>query len=614
MPDDIFNFITEQERAYEMPIVVVDGWEWSMKKHIRLSTLYKNSQFSVGNDDAQRDNKPFKNIVRPILNMAYRTEGFDVKDITLYVDDSESFFKSFLVKKYHDRWASQNDIDTFLDEMVESYVDYGGALIKDVNDVKPEVVPLYSIAFCDQTNILTAPLGIKHFLSPDELQGFAKKGWGDPKNNADITIEDLIVVAGQYKVPDSQTGEQVKVSTKAITIYEVHGVLPEKYMLNGGSMDKFVRQMQIVAFYKNEKGKNVGVKLFAGKEKESIFRMIKRDPIHGRALGFGGVEELFEAQVWTNWDEIAKKGMLELASKIIFKTTDAAFKNRNKITDAENGEVFTLDAGNDVQQINTQPVNIIVFEKAVQDWNDHAQTMGGATDPMMGKNAPAGTPFALQQLTTTQAQAGHIYRQGKLSTFTVGLYRDWMLKWFAKDLAGAKKFLAELSLDELQTIAENVVTNQINDVIKGKILKGEVINPSDIDKLKVAVRTQFMKAGNKKFLEILDGEMKDVPLDVHIDIAGKQKDLAGATDKIVNIFRFAIGNPQGFIQVMKLPGMSKAFNDILEFSNLSPVDFSMGDMSNMDTPANPAPVTPPNPVPTPPTPSPVIPTPPVVAA
>ncbi len=57
-------------------------------------------------------------------------------------------------------------------------------------------------------------------------------------------------------------------------------------------------------------------------------------------------------------------------------------------------------------------------------------------------------------------------------------------------------------------------------------------------------------------------------------MAGKSKNLASMTDKIVNIFRFAFSNPAGFAQTMQIPGMAKSFNQILEFSGLSPVDFT----------------------------------------
>ncbi|KKL13537.1 hypothetical protein LCGC14_2524790, partial [marine sediment metagenome] len=160
----VFNYITSEEANYQtLPINVSEGYDWNMAQHIKLSLLYKMSQYETG----KTDDKPFKNIIRPILNLQYRAEGFDVKDIVLFVNSAKEYYKSFLVKKYHEKWARENEIDTFIDDMVESYVDFGGALIKNINDKKPEVVPMQRLAFCDQTDIMSGPICEKHYYSPD---------------------------------------------------------------------------------------------------------------------------------------------------------------------------------------------------------------------------------------------------------------------------------------------------------------------------------------------------------------------------------------------------------------------------------------------------------------
>ncbi len=164
---DVYSFVEEQEIAFRNKIPLEDGWMWNFADHIKRSFLYKNSQFLDKNED--RDKRPYKNIVRPILNIQYRTEGFDVKDIELYVDNSEEYYKSFLVKKFHDMWALKNEIDTFIDELVESFVDYGGVLVKNVKGIRPEVVDLRTIAFSDQTDFLSGPFAIKHYMSPSQL-------------------------------------------------------------------------------------------------------------------------------------------------------------------------------------------------------------------------------------------------------------------------------------------------------------------------------------------------------------------------------------------------------------------------------------------------------------
>jgi len=42
------------------------------------------------------------------------------------------------------------------------------------------------------------------------------------------------------------------------------------------------------------------------------------------------VEELFEPQVWVNFNEIAKTQMLTQASKVIYQTADQSFKARKR--------------------------------------------------------------------------------------------------------------------------------------------------------------------------------------------------------------------------------------------------------------------------------------------
>lgn len=603
MPKTIFEFVKQEETAFVLPITVVDGWEWNMKEHIRLTTLYKNSQFSNGNDTVSRDDKPFKNIVRPILDLQYRTEGFDVKDIVLYVDNEDYYFKSFLTERYHGRWAVQNEMDTFIDDVVESYADYGGALIKDIDKKKPEIVPLPSIAFCDQTNMLGSPFGLKHFYGPDELMAFEGQGWGDKKNGATCTLEEAIILSETNKVPDAQTGKQNQTPGKYVEVYEVHGMMPAHWLPNDSKKKtKFVRQMQIVMFYVDQNGKKQGLTLYAGREKDGLFKQLIRNKIFGRALGMGGVEELFDAQVWTNYSEIVKKGMLDAAMKTILKTTDPTIKGKHPrgLKNLENLEIIEVEDGKDITKIDTSPTNYALFEKMTNDWEIHAQMLGAANDAILGENPPAGTPFKLQNLITNEARGLHDYRRGKVATFIEVVYRDWVLPDIQKDISNGAKFLQELSLDELHQVSDALVICQSNYYIKEMILAGEDVTPVKVEAARQKIRTEFMKKGSKHFLEIFKNEMDNLPLDVRIDVVSKQKDLDKITDKLVNIFRQIIAAPQ----ILDDPRMAKLFNKIIEASGLSPIDFGMA----IPKPAAPAPQTAPANVVQPPAPTAVIPT------
>lgn len=559
----IFEFVTAQEASMLMAATVIDNWEWSFREHVRLSVLYKNGQFDTG----RNDNKPFKNIIRPILNLQYRAEGFDVKDIIFYVDDSEQYHKSFLVKKKHERWARENGIDAFIDDVVETYIDFGGVLVKKLAGVKPEIVPFQSIAFCDQTDILGGPIGIKHFLSPDQFREMGKRGWGKEENGATATIDDVVMLAQNQKVPDKTYGKQNQTPGKYVEVYEIHGTLPQKF-LDDGDSEEYITQMQIVAFYYDKEGKRNGLILFRKKVTNEIFKFLARDKVYGRALGYGGAEELFEAQVWTNYGMIKKKHILDGAG-ILFQTSDAAYANRNKVKDMDNMEITVVEDGKRIEQINTTPVNIALFDNAVRDWEDYAKFAASANESIFGQSPSAGTPFKLQELVTAESHSLHEYRKGKLAIFVEEIYRDWLIPHFAKEITKGEKFLAELDADELQFIARTIAQNKVNFFIKETILNGEIPNEENIALMQQELQQEFLKKGNKKFIEIVENELKDVALGIKINIVGKQKYLSQMTDKIVNMIRQAIATPQ----IWNDPRFVKILNQVLEYSGLSPIEF-----------------------------------------
>lgn len=566
---DIFSFIKAQETAYALPITVIEGYDWSMKDHIRKTVLYKNGKFWTGADDGER---PSKNIVLPIMRLQYRTEGYDVKDVDLYVDSNEEYYKSFLVQQYHEDFAAEFELDEFIDEKVETYCDFGGVLVKDINQPSPDVVPWETVAFCDQTDFLSSPFGFRNYYSPSQILKMAPRHWGDAAYGADVTLEELTILASTKKSPDQDSSKKNDTPGQQIEVYDVYGDMPESWLREDGAAGKYVLQMQIVAYYKNDNGEREHVTLFKAKLNELPFKLKLRDPIHGRALGIGGVEELFEPQTWVRYSDIALKDLLDAASKVVLLTNDPGFAERHPsgLKDLDNLEVVEIAEGKEVSQLDTRPVNFSLFEQKATEWTQHAQLMGGAPDPVLGESPSAGTPFKLQDLVVTEAHGIHDYRQGKLVAFMATIYRDWILPFITKEITAGKEFLSSLSLDQLTAVADNLVLVKANEVQKERILSGQLpLTDEEVEKLKTKTREQFMRGGNNRFIKILKDELKDVPLRVRVNIAGKQKDLNKITDKLVNIFRQIIATPQ----VLDDPRMMKLFNEILEASGLSPIDF-----------------------------------------
>ena len=558
---DIFSYVQEQEAGYKQPIYLDEQWSWSMREHIRRSYLYKNTQFFDKNSD--RKLKPFINIVRPILNIHYRTEGFDVKDIEIYVDNVETYYKSFLVKKFHDKWALENMMDTFLDDLVESYVDYGGVLVKNVNTIRPEVVDLRTLAFCDQTDLMGSPFAIKHYYRPEDLMKEEKRGWGDTNKGATISLENLVAKAEAHKDVLSKDLKN-KTPGQYLEVYELHNCSESDYVAGGET----ATYMTILAFYKDESGKQNGVILYKSKEPKDMFKFLKRDNVQGRALGFGAIEELFEAQRWTNFTEIVELQMLQQASKILYLSDDPKFKGQN-LSGKKMGEVLNLQENRTVQQLDSTPRSINSFENRGERYKQHASEMGAASDLFLGQQPTAGTPFKSVESQLIEGKSLHLWRQGRIAVFVDEIYRDWIIPHIGKEVSKGTKFLSELSMEEVRTVADRVMDKYANDWVKKRILSGKIVYPFEVQSVRQMAEETVLKLGNKRFIEIMKGEFEKEKLDVRTNIAGKQKNLALLTDKLVNVIRQFIATPE----IRQDEGMVRLLNQTLEASGLSPLQY-----------------------------------------
>lgn len=580
----IYQFILGEEANWRTARVpLASNWrDWNMYEHIDRSFTLLNSRFYKGNQDYTR---PFNQIILPIRNANIRVEGFDVKDVQIYVDNAENYHKSLVARKKHDWWAKDNQIDTAIDESVESYFDYGLTLLKNVNEARPEVVPLQQIAFCDQTDIMSGPICLKHNYSISELLEFKGK-WKDAE------IDKTILMARTTRDVDPADGDSVKTPGKYIEIYELHGMFPESWLgeekmgEDWEDTGKYSPQIHIVTYYTSPsdgKTKN-GVTLFKGKEPKPVFKALVRDPIFGRACGRGGIEELFHPQIWTNNDTLHLQQMMEATAKVLLKTNKKKVVSLNNFSNMKHGQIIDLDGDGTLEQLVLQPINKPAFDNAVNKWEQNARIIGAASDPALGLNPTSGTPLGTTEIVTSQGQGIHEYRRGKIAMFWAEVYRDWVLPHLSKELQKSDKWLDELTLAELQEVAEKVVTKEANSRIKRMVLAGKIPTQEEADQFREVMKTQFMKGGEKRFFEIIKDEFKNLELDVEMNIAGKQKNMVEMVGKLNSVFR-TLFTPGAIQALQQSPELASLLNNILEHSGLEQINFSSTNRQQVMSPA-----------------------------
>ena len=563
MNQQVYEYIQSEQTNYKtVRVPITTSYDWNMSEHIERCTNVANGWYHSGKNDGLRR---YDDIVTPIINVAMRSEGFDVKDIVPFVNEVQNSYKSFLVKKRHPQWARKNELDTFIDDIVESSVIYDLVLVKNVNNTRPEVVPLQKIAFCDQTDIMSGPICLKHQYSVAELTKFKGK-WNDE------AIDEAIVMSKEEKSVMQANDRTVKTPGKYIEVFELHGFLPETWLDENGDPFKYTNQMHIVCYYTSKDGNKNGITLFKGKTKEisNTFKSLVIRKIHGRACGKSIVETLFEPQVWMNYPAQRIQKLLASAINVFYSDSDEV--GNQKLSNLPDNTILKLETGRNIGKLDGSPQNLTAFSNDQVNLQTQARILGSASEAQLGVNPTSGTPFALQNLVVQQGQGIHEYRQGKIATFVADvLYRDWILQYLVDDMNKGITFSEELTLDEMQDIADLISRNKAESQIISKILEGELVTPETRKALIANYKEQFTRGGSRKFFEVIQGELNDIPLEVFVNIKGKQKYMAQEADKLTNIIREVLRNPQAFQQI---PGVGKAFNQLLENSGLSPIDFT----------------------------------------
>ncbi len=560
---DVFSYITTEESSFKTARVpLTSSKDWNMSEHIERCTNVANAWFHKGQNDGLR---PYDDIVTPVIDVAFRTEGFDVKDIIPYVDDIKQHYKSFLVKKYHPQWARKNELDTFIDEVVETSIIYDLALVKNINNTRPEVVDLKTIAFCDQTDVMAGPICIKHQYTIAELTEFKGK-WDDDK------IDQAIIMSLQEKSNAIAGDQKAKTPSKYIEVYELRGDLPEYWLDPTGETFKYVPQMHLVCFYTDISGNKNGITLYKGKDKKlsDNFKALKIDAVRskGRACGRSIVERLFEPQVWNNYSAIKLKKMMDSAVNII--QTDSEEYGNQKISELKESTVLKHETGKPLTRLDGNLQNVPVFTNHQIKQENSARTLGSASEASLGKNPVSGTPFALQDLIVQQGEGIHEYRRGKIATFFADiLYRDWILRYLVDDMNQGVKFSEDLTLDELEEIAETISTNEVEKKIKAQILKsGKVPSEEERELMRETYKEEWLKKGTTRFFEVLKDELKDIPIKVKVNVAGKQKYMAQNADKLSKLITTFLSTG------VPISAMSKQINELLEESGMSGINFS----------------------------------------
>lgn len=556
---------------------------FKMREDIDKTEAYINSRHISGEKDYMGRDKPFFNIVMAARNIWYRATDLDSKNIKVRAEGLKEVIPAFLATLKLQEWIKKIAFGKFLNDWGLTLATHGSAITKFVEkdgELNCQVIDWNNI-LVDQVDFENNVKVEKLWLTPAQLK--KKTGY-----NQDL-VDELLDSTTTRKTLDGQSKDS---KSDYILIYEVHGELPLSILKQSQGKepaeeddDIFVQQMHVITFQAAKKaGDYDDYTLFSGKEIQDpymITHLIKKD---GQTYAGGAVKNLFEAQWMINHTEKQIKDQLDLASKILFQTSDPSFLGQNVLTNIENGQILTHKENQPLTMINNIP-NITAMQSFKSDWENVSLQINGISEAMSGQSAPSGTAWRQVQAELNESHSLFELMTQNKGLAIVDMMTNFILPFFKKQLNDTKELSMVLEDYQIKQIDSMYLPNEVNRRINQKkisaILSGHLYDQNQ-EAQDTAQATQDIKGnltGNQRFISPSDITsktwkelFKDLEWKLDIDVTGENRDVQGALTTLTTILQTLAQNPNA----MQDPNFKIVFNKILNLAgSISPLELSV---------------------------------------
>jgi len=549
--------------------------EYSMRDDINKTEAYINSKFTSGDTDSLGRPKPFFNICIAHRNTWYRATDIDRKNIIIRATKLADELKAFLASLKLQEWMKKQNFGQFLNDWGLTLATHGSAISKFIEkdgDLHSQVLDWNNV-IVDAVDFDNNPVIEKIWMTGAQLKqnksydkDLVKQLLENPTTRKDIG------------------GNQKDNKSDYYCVYEIHGNLPLSFLTDDEEDDEeFAQQMHIVTFQAStdKETEAKSITFYKGKEARSPYllsHLIKKD---GQTYAGGAVKNLFEAQWMVNHSQKQIKDQLDLASKIVFQTSDGSLSNKNALVNIENGDILKHNQGEPLTMLNNKP-DIGAMQSNKADWQSVANQINGVSEAMLGETPKSGTAWRQTQAVLQESHSLFELMTENKGLAIIEMMTKFVIPFFKKSLDNSKEISMVLDDYQLKQIDSRYVPAEVIRRLNAKkiqtVLSGEIYNGeqegTDMAQLEQEVKNELV--GNQRFIkpsDIKDGTWKELfknlEWDLDIDVTGEAKDTQSALATLTTVLQTLASNPMA----LQDPNFKLVFSKILGLTGgVSPLE------------------------------------------
>ena len=186
-----------------------------------------------------------------------------------------------------------------------------------------------------------------------------------------------------------------------------------------------------------------------------------------------------------NHNYLAIKNQLDLASKLIFQTSDPSFVGLNALASIENGQILNHKINEPLTAVPNGSTDTSSLLSVAAQWKSIGQEVNGVTDAMIGIRPSQGTSWRMQNLQLQEAQALFDVMKQNKGLALEDMLRDWIIPYIKTQLKDSKQIVATLEAHDVKKIDSMYVPQEAvkryNRKIIDHVLKTNGKRPIGID-------------------------------------------------------------------------------------------------------------------------------------
>lgn len=542
---EIGDLVRKNETDYISGTTTISKYvDFSLSENVNKIDAYINSKHISGLTDSMGRDKPFFNIVTSAVNIWNRATDIDRRNIKIKPTKESDVFASYLATIHLQMWMRKSRFGLFLNDWGRTLARYGSAVTKFIEadgELHAMVIP-WNRLIVDQVDFDNDVVIEVLELTPSQL--LKRKGYDQKK------VDELLDSIDSRETMEKQRKDN---KTSFIKVYEVHGEMPLSYLTEKEEdEDTYVQQMHVISFQSKGNDDYDDFCLYKGKEARHpymITHLIKED---GRTQSIGAVEHLFESQWMVNHTAKQIKDQLDLASKLIFQTSDGNFIGQNAIDAIETGDILVHAVNQPITQIQNNSHDIASLQNYGQSWKVLGNETTGTSESMMGNTAPSGTAWRQIEALLQESHSLFELMVENKALALEDMLTTYIIPFVKKQMDSTEEIVATIEdygVDKIEArYVRNKAIKNIKEIVKDAIINGKKLPPLSMEEEMARIQSAMAEGGTLRHIKPSEIEsktwketLKDLEWESEIDISGEQSNNQADMATLATIFQTVIG-------------------------------------------------------------------------